>query len=62
MKGYRSIIVNVLTGVALLLAHPDVLSVVPPEWVRFFPAIQAAVAVLMRFQTTTPVGESAPRD
>jgi hypothetical protein len=29
MKGYRSIVVNVLTGVTLLLAHPDVLSIVP---------------------------------
>lgn len=57
MRGYRSHVVNTLAAVIAILALPDVTGLIPAEYVKFLPAIQGAVALLMRQITTTPVGE-----
>ena len=58
MRGYRSHVVNTLAAVIAILALPDVTGLIPAEYVKFLPAIQGAVALLMRQMTTTPVGVS----
>ena len=56
-KGYRSHWVNGLTAVIAILALPDVTGLIPAEYVKFLPAVQGLIAVIMRQITTTPVGE-----
>lgn len=56
-KGYRSHVVNGLTAVIAVLALPEVSGLIPPEYVKFVPAVQGVVAIVMRQMTTTPVGQ-----
>ena len=58
LKGYRSHVINVLTGLALILASPAVLDIIPAAWLPYVPAVSAVIAVVMRQITTTPVGQS----
>lgn len=56
LQGYRSHVVNGLTAVIAILALPDVTGLIPPEFVKFIPAVQGIIAIVMRQLTTTPVG------
>jgi hypothetical protein len=58
LKGHRSHIVNILTAVIAILALPEVGGILPPEYVKFVPVVQAVVAVIMRQVTTTPAGKA----
>jgi len=53
MKGYRTILVNVLTVVAAGLGA------VPPEWQQGALVVSALVNVALRFITTTPPGAAS---
>ena len=57
-KGYRSHIVNVLVAVAAILAMPEIGGLIPPEYVKYVPAVQGIIAVVMRQLTTTPPGQA----
>lgn len=56
----KSFWVNTLTAVALILALPEVSGLVPPQFVKYFIAVQAIVAVVMRRFTDTPATFTAP--
>jgi len=56
----KSFWVNTLTAVALILALPEVSGLVPVQFVKYFIAIQAIVAVVMRRFTETPATFTAP--
>jgi len=60
MKGYRSHVVNGLAMVAAILMMPGIGDVIPPEYVKFVPLVQGAIAIAMRQMTTTPVGQTEP--
>lgn len=56
MKGYRTILVNALTLIAAIgaaLADANL----PVDWTPWLVAGVAVVNVILRFITTTPVGE-----
>ena len=57
MKGYRTILVNVLTGLTLILAAPEVTGLLPEGSMPYVVAGQAILNIVMRFVTTTAVGE-----
>ena len=57
MKGWKTIIFNVLSGATVLLGGEQVVSVLGPQWTAF---IIAAVNIVLRYLTTTPVGSSEP--
>ena len=54
MKGWRTIAVFALSGVAYLLAWDQLSSVIPGKWIAEATAI---VGIGLRFITSTPVGE-----
>lgn len=66
MKGYKTILFNVLVAIApvldvivLLGGMPEVGAIIPPE---YYPLYTVAVALAnkgLRMVTTTPVGKSA---
>lgn len=58
MKGYRTILVNVLAIVTLALADKDVLNLISPEHMKYAVAGLAILNMVMRTLTTTRVGES----
>ena len=40
---------NILVALAAILAAPEVLGLLPPEAVRFVPAVQAVITITIRF-------------
>ena len=58
MKGYRAIVLNVVVGLGAILALPEVTGLIPQESVKYVIAAQAVMNVVLRFLTTTPIGES----
>lgn len=58
MKGWRTILVNVLAGVSILLAGDDILKVVDAKTLI---ELQAGVNIALRFLTTTGVGVKEPQ-
>lgn len=58
MKGYRSHIVNALAAVAAILMMPGVGDVIPPQYIKYVPLVQGAIAIIMRQLTSTPPGQA----
>lgn len=62
MKGWRTIIWNVLNAVTLGMEHVMSISgtgyAVPDDYMPLWVAVFATVNVLLRFKTDTPVGRS----
>lgn len=58
MKGYRTIAVNILVGLGVLLASPDILNLIPKEAMPYIVAGQSIANILLRLVTTTPVGKT----
>ena len=51
----KTVWINVLMAVAAFLASPDVLNILPADVLKFVPAVQAAITVVLRvwFTNTT---------
>lgn len=58
MKGYRTVVVNILTACVIILALPEVTNIIPHEAAPYLVAAQAIINVVMRVITTTPIGKS----
>lgn len=56
MKGYRTIIVNVLTVATAIIALPEVTGLIPADGIPYLLAVQGAINIAMRFVTSTPIG------
>lgn len=54
--------VNTLTGIAAILALPQVSGLIPPKGVPYVMAAQAIIAVVMRRFATVPVTFMSPKD
>jgi hypothetical protein len=46
---------NVLSGLGLFIALPELTSVVPPAYVRYVVLANAAINIALRYITTQPV-------
>jgi hypothetical protein len=53
MKGWRTIVINVLSLAGVVFASEDIFRFIPPERAI---EILGVVNILMRFVSTTPVG------
>ena len=58
MQGYRTIVANVLTFFATLVALPEFLDLIKPEHLIYVVSAQSAINIGLRFLTSTPVGVS----
>lgn len=65
IKGYRTIIFNVLAGIPLLaesllpiLSLPELAALIPDAWLPYYGLFVAMGNVWLRSITTTPVGRS----
>ena len=59
MKGYRTIILNVLTILAAVAAMPEFIGLIPEDWLPEAMAGFGALNIVLRFMTDTAVGRSA---
>lgn len=57
MKGWRTIVFNVLSAGVAILETTEVINVLPEKWTPVAMAGIAAANVVLRMLTTTPVGE-----
>lgn len=64
LKGYRTIIWNVVNALGAsaellmpVLGDPTIQSLVPHEWLPYWMLLYAAVNVILRLDTDTPVGQ-----
>ena len=58
MKGYRTIVANVLFAVLPILELTELRDVLPPDWLPFYALGVALANMLLRHITTTPVGKA----
>ena len=60
LKGYRTIgLMGLAIGIAVF-ADPQVMAVIPLEWVPKIMAFWAFVGIILRYNTDTPVGGAKP--
>ncbi len=57
MRGYRTILVNLLLTVLPILELTELINVLPPEWLPWYALGMALANMLLRSITTTPVGQ-----
>ncbi len=57
MKGYRTLLVNILALVLPVLEMTEITSVVPTEFLPYYAILLATANVILRLMTTTPVGQ-----
>jgi hypothetical protein len=57
LKGYRTIIANVLLSVLPILELAEVRDVMPDDWLPWYALGLALANVALRYITTTPVGQ-----
>lgn len=57
MKGYRTVVLNIVMGLGLVLASPDVMALIQPHHVKYVVAFQAVLNIVMRVITTTAFGQ-----
>lgn len=58
-KGYKTIVFNILAAVIPFLELTELLSVIPQEYLPVYALFVAALNMLLRSVTTTPVGKGA---
>lgn len=59
MKGYRTIIANILVAVVPILELTEWQDVMPDTWLPWFILGVAVLNLALRYVTTTPVGQKA---
>jgi hypothetical protein len=57
LKGYRTILVNVLMTIMPLLEMSEVLDVMPDGWQNWYAIAMAVINLWLRSITTTPMGK-----
>lgn len=58
MKGFRTIIANALFMVLPVLEMSELVAVIPDEWLPWYALGMALANMVLRYITTTPVGQS----
>jgi hypothetical protein len=58
MKGYRTLIVNFLSGLIAVLEMEGWLDIIPPEYQSHFALALAIANMALRLITNTPVGRA----
>lgn len=57
LKGYRTILVNVLMTVMPVLEMSEILEVMPDGWQNWYAIAMAVINLWLRSITTTPMGK-----
>jgi hypothetical protein len=57
LKGYRTILVNVLMTIMPILEMTELLSVLPDGWQNWYAIAMAVINLWLRSITTTPMGK-----
>lgn len=58
MKGYRTIIANVLLGILPVIELTEVRDVLPPDWLPWYSLAVVVLNLWLRSITTGPVGKA----
>ena len=58
MKGYRTIIANVLLGILPVIELTEVRDVLPPDWLPWYSLAVVVLNLGLRSITTGPVGKT----
>ena len=56
MKGFRTIIANILMAVVPIMELTEFRDVLPVEWIPWYALGMVFVNIALRYVTTTPVG------
>jgi len=59
LKGWRTVAFNVLSMVLPILEMTEVMDVIPDDWLIWYSLGIALANLLLRYVTTTPVGQNA---
>ena len=59
LKGYKTIVFNLLASVVPLLELTEIKAIVPDDQMPLYMFVVAGVNLLLRYLTTTPVGKKA---
>lgn len=57
LKGYRTILVNVLMTIMPVLEMSEILEVMPDGWQNWYAIAMAVINLWLRSITTTPMGK-----
>lgn len=57
LKGYRTVLVNVLMTVMPVLEMSEILEVMPDGWQNWYAIAMAVINLWLRSITTTPMGK-----
>ncbi len=57
LQGYRTILLNALLMLPLVLELAEVRALIPVEYIEEYALLVAVLNVIMRTQTTTPLGK-----
>lgn len=57
-KGWRTVIVNSLSTIVPIMALTEWRAILPENWLPYYALALAAANVLLRTQTTTPIGKN----
>ena len=57
LKGYRTILVNVLLTIMPVLEMSEILEVMPDGWENWYAIAMAVINLWLRSITTTPMGK-----
>ena len=57
LKGYRTILVNVLMTVMPVLEMSEILEIMPEGWENWYAIAMAVINLWLRSITTTPMGK-----
>jgi hypothetical protein len=57
LKGYRTILVNVLMTIMPVLEMSEILEIMPEGWQNWYAIAMAVINLWLRSITTTPVGK-----
>lgn len=58
LKGWRTIVFNILSGALLIMSLPEFVAVLPPEWASWIALANVVGNMALRGMTTTPIGRS----
>lgn len=57
LKGWRTIVVNVLASIVPILELTEVKNVMPDEWLQWYALGLVLINMYLRWRTTSPVGK-----
>lgn len=57
MKGWRTLIANILFAIVPIMELSELRDVLPDDWLPYYALVVVLANMLLRYLTTTPVGQ-----